>query len=238
MEDKMSKIKANQPDNNEDPRKRSINSNPCGICRASGALVCKGHGGGSGGSASEASEDKNADSQIESGSRLQNLPRPKPTKDPLVDLLEQSPLWNPSDEFIFHYKNPYALLSVTLNMENNTLTCQGVDHLTKEEQQALDILFKAIGDELNLFKQERHTTDSMQIATNPVRNQMTITIPDMKVFDAFIQRLIDKNILLSQPSLEPKATQTKREIAPPQSSQSTFSWTAPTPFNTTLKPKG
>ncbi|WP_367608391.1 hypothetical protein [Legionella sp. W05-934-2] len=229
----MSKDKSNKPDDNEDPRKKSISNNPCGICRALGMPVCKGHGGGSGGGDNSDSKDKNmTDSQEQSSMLLSSL-IPKPKNSTLFDLLSRSPLWSQIDEFIFQYKNPFALLSMTINMENNTLSLKGRDDLTQEEQQALDALFNSIEHELSVFKQENANTRPIQASMSRTGNEMTLNIPDPKQFDAFIQRLADKNLLvmsdkkllLAQPGSEQKAT--KDTIESPQDS----SWKAPTPFD-------
>lgn len=233
----MSKEKVNQRDDNEDPRQKSISNNPCSLCRALGLPVCKGHGGGSGGGGGGSDSKgtgQQAEPQIQSGAMPLAL---KPQNDALFDLLGQSPLWSQVDEFIFQYKNPYALLSMTLDMENNTLICRGRDDLTQEEQYALDMLFKSLEQELNLFKQEFSATRPMQVSMSRVGNQMTINIPDPKCFDAFIQRLVDKNLLLIQPGPEQKWTKTIDEVEAPQSGQPASSWTAPTPFALTPKPE-
>lgn len=250
MEHKMSQEieNASQSDSNEDAGKSNISDNPCGICRASGLPICKGHGGGSGGGGgdSDSKEAEKTGPQVQPGSMLLNVPTPKPESDALFDLLEHSQLWTQTDDFIFQYKNPHALLSMTLNMENNTLSCQGKDDLTKEEQHALDTLFKAMEHEFTIFKKESSTTHPMQANISRIGNQMTINIPDPKYFDAFIQRLVDKNLLVladknllqAQPESKQKvASPIISEIEAPQSEQPTSSWTAPTPFDMTPKPK-
>jgi hypothetical protein len=241
----MSKEKTSQRDGNEDPRKKVVNNNPCGICRAMGMPVCKGHGGGSGGGSSDSNGAKQqAESQPSSGSIPLNSPMLKPKNDALFNSLGHNPLWIQVDEFIFQYKSPYGLLSMTLNMENNTLTCQGRDDLTQKEQYALDAHFKAIEHELNTFKKEFSKTHPMQASMSRIGNQMTIQISDPKCFDAFIQRLADKNLLVltnknllqAQPDFAQKGIKSA-EIVRLEPEQSASSWTAPTPFNKTPKPK-
>ena len=72
-------------------------------------------------------------------------------------------------------------------------------------------------------------------------NLKTINIPDQKRFDAFIQRLADKNLLnlsdksllMIQPSSEQKVTGGRDEVDALQSEQSDS--TALTPFDMTPK---
>jgi hypothetical protein len=252
MEHKMPEEKDSSSMSNEDLGKSSISHTPCGICRASGLPICKGHGGGSSGGGSGDSDSKEATqkqpgSQTSSGSVHLDIPMPKPKNDALFDLLEHSPLWTQTGDFVFEYQNPHALLSMTLNMENNRLCCQGREDLTEEEQHhALDTLFKAVEYELNRFKEESSTTYPIEANISRVGNQMTIDIPDPKYFDAFIQRLVDKNLLVladknllrSHSEAEPMAPMTISEVEAPQSEQSASSGAAPTPFDLTPKPKG
>lgn len=224
--------------------KNIANDNPCGMCRSLGLRVCKGHGAASGGGSPDSEEaGQQAASQTDSGSTPLNSPVLKPKNDALSDLLEHSPLWHQMDEFIFQFKNPNGLLSMTVDMENNTLSCQGKDDLTQEEQQALDMLFEAIEQEFNRFEKEFSTTHSIQASISRVGNQLTVNISDPKCFDAFIQGLAnknllvlsDKNIVQAQPDSEQKKPQAP-ELKAPQSEQTASSWTPPTPFDMT--PKG
>lgn len=235
-------LKSSQNHGNEDPRRKNINNNPCGICRAIGLPVCKGHGGGSGGDSDTSDNKQQTELQVQSGSMPFNSPMLKPKNSSLLDLLEQSPWWTQTDE-IFRYKNSHALLSLTLTLENNTLRCHGHDDLTQEEQHALDTLFKTLEQELNRFKKESPSTNPMQAHMSRIGNQMTINIPNPKYFDAFIQRLADKNLLaltdknllLAQPDPELKATMAIGDIE--SSEQYAPSWAAPNPFALTPKPK-
>ena len=250
MEYKMSKDKSKKADN-EDPRKATINTNPCGICRAAGMPICKGHGAGGAGGGSESKETKgeNKDSKLSSQSAEFGTPNSSQKKEDIIALLEQSPLWSQSDEFTFKSKNPFALLSMTLNMEKNTLTCKGHDDLTAEEQQDLDTLFKAIEQELDLFKKEFPTARPIEADLHRTGNEMTIQIPDQKCFDAFIKRLVDKNLLnLEDKNLVALADKKSPKIESGFQQQTTqrideleipseVKRTKPTPFDYVPKPK-
>lgn len=128
-------------------------------------------------------------------------------------------------------------------MENNKLVFKGKDGLTQKEQDALDALFKAMKNELNLLKKESPSKEAMQANLSHEGNQLTINIPNPKYFDAFIKRLVDKNLLVladnnliqAQPKLDQRVTKPIGQIEMPTSNQSPSSWTAPTPFS--LVPK-
>lgn len=84
----------------------------------------------------------------------------------------------------------------------------------------------------------------MQASVSRIGNQMTIQISDPKCFDAFIQRLTDKNLLvMTEKNLlqaQPNSQQKENKVAKfeaLESEQLASSWTAPTPFNMTPKPK-
>ena len=240
----MSKERSTERDN-EDPRKAAISRNPCSICRASGSPVCKGHGGGAGGGSSDDTKQQKEDSQIQSGAMPLSASSLKPQSNSILNLLEKSQLWTQSDELVFQYKNPFALYSMTISMDSNTLTCHGHDDLTPEEQHAMEEVFKAIRQELESLKQEFPETRPLQANINRVGNQMTIAIPNQKRFDAFIQRLVDKNLLnlvdknllTIQPGLEQKTDKIHSEVEALKSEQSASSFTAPNPFDLTPKPK-
>ena len=227
----------------KDSSQGSDKPNPCGICRAAGIPVCKGHGGGAGGGGSDSNGAKKEEAGSQLGAVQLNSSTPKPKNDDLVNSLERCQLWSQVDDFIFKYKNPSSLLSMTINMEKNTLICQGHDHLTKEEKLARDMLFEAIGQELDSFRKENPTILTMNIEKSHSGNQITINIPDQKCFDAFIQRLVDKNLLnlsdenllKKQPSPEKKSTQVMDDVqSPPEELASQR--TATTPFSIEPKP--
>lgn len=224
--------------------------NPCGICRASGLPVCKGHGGGGGGggggSSESAKEDKSASPvpapQLK-GSALSTNPAPSID---LVALLNQNEDWTNQDDLdsAFKFENPEALFTIEMDMELGSLTFSGNKDLSKEQQDTLDEFFNAIENELIAFKNELTTrgenpTSLAQIKLTRERNALTLKLPTPTIYDAFIQRVVDKNILPVKPAPQPGKTQemkiseitSQSKAQVPETSKPPEQSTAPTPFN-------
>ncbi|HAT1771388.1 TPA: hypothetical protein RG395_001707 [Legionella pneumophila] len=179
----------------KDERARAVENNPCSICRSLGLPFCRGHGGGSGGGGS----DSTSDDKLE-GNDHQLLAPKDPANVPSIDqLLLHSGLWHlPEDaDFVFEFKDPLALVNMTLNMELGFLVLQGKRELSNEEQKALDELFDTIKQEFNLFKNSikdpQFPLETMTLAREG--NSLTIKIPSPKYYDLFVQQLMDKNLL-------------------------------------------
>lgn len=229
--------KDSKADKGKDARTLAIDSNPCGICRAMGSPSCKGHGSTGGGlSGSSGSGGSSSASNL-------------PVKEPLGNLkiialsLAKNPAWTQSDnaELTFEFTHPDALLSIKLEMDRGVLIFSGHKNLTTEQQETLDDFLKHVEMEFNSFKNELTAKgiDIQSMSLTRTGNDLSIKIPSPKYYDTFVQRLIDKNILVTRP---PEPSQNKREAVLLESQAKTEqdpTPTAPAPFDISgPKPKG
>ncbi|CEG57846.1 hypothetical protein [Legionella fallonii] len=178
-----------KPEPNLDQRKSALNNNPCGICRAMGSPTCKGHGGSGGGSGG--SSDKN-----ESLTNVQATTN-KPISIDLEKSLGKSTLWLKPDDLAFEFNIPDALISVKIDMEQGVILFSGKGDLSPDQNIALQKVFEAIKQEFNEFKKD-FSVAANQMQLNQVGNELKVTISNPKLFDAFVQRLLDKNILTTE----------------------------------------
>ncbi|MCX7114444.1 MAG: hypothetical protein NTW08_00805 [Gammaproteobacteria bacterium] len=209
------------------PSMRSEKKGPaCEMCRAMGLAICKGHGGGGGGGG--------GDSEVSSNKKEETLTKrsatPKFSPNALETQLMQNPAWKKPDELeqTFLFKDQDALFIMTIDMENNQLIFSGNKNLTENEQAALNELLDAIVHELEAFKTEltQHGESGEQFKVTRDRNTLTITCPSAKHYDAFVQRLMDKNMLPIHPKTELQKTHDKPKVEEPSSQ-----YTTPTPFD-------
>lgn len=212
----------------QDQRKSALDNNPCGICRALGSPTCKGHGGGAGGGGSGDSEaqEKSIDKALNANPAALELS------------LTKNGLWRKTDEdFAYEFNNPVALMSLTLDMGRCSIQFSGKKDLSTEQQKALDEFYQQIKDEFNEFKSELATKgiDVQQMLMERDGNNLTIKIPNPKHYDAFVQRLMDKNLLITQ--VEPQDT--KRMNVQDRPAEQEHKSTAPSPFDMSgPKPQG
>lgn len=227
--------------NNESPkdeRARAIEKNPCTMCRALGLPICRGHGGGGGGGSEGGDEDSQKDEK-QNDNEQQLLNR----SSSMDEVLIYSELWHlPADvDFIFEFDDPHALLDITLNMELGLIVFQGHKELTAEEQEALDELFDEIENQFNAFKK---SLDNPQIplesmTLNREGNKLTIKIPSPKYYDAFVQQLMDKNLLPNKaaPLQEQNKAEEPMEMTPADEAIQRYTSLLPNPFDFKNGPK-
>ena len=216
----------------EDERTQALNNNPCAMCRAVGQPVCKGHGGGGGGGSGGDGGASEAFDNVEVSATDASLS--------LGDAFLESALWAGQDEDdVYTYDMAYAVLSITLNMGLGSLIFSKDDDLSKEEQAELELLFDAIEQELKEFKAElaNKGIDTQAIYCSRSPGSLVIKVPTPTYYDAFIHRLMDKNLLITQSSQkkdEPDvvASQDNQE----EDIQKKRS-TAPNPFDISKGPK-
>ncbi|HBD7375348.1 TPA: hypothetical protein KKX36_000939, partial [Legionella pneumophila] len=204
-----------------DQRKSALNNNPCGICRAMGSPTCKGHGGGgSGGGAGDSSDKDESLTKVQSATN-------KPTTIDLEKSLGKSNLWLKPDDLAFEFNIPDALVSVKIDMEQGIISFSGKDDLSQDQNIALQKFFEAIKQEFSEFKKD-FSVAANQMQLNQVGNELKITISNPKLFDAFVQRLLDKNILATELGPMPKKEQnTVSELKQETENQ----YKSPTPFD-------
>ncbi|MHA3319194.1 hypothetical protein [Legionella pneumophila] len=225
----------------KDERARAIENNPCSICRSLGLPFCRGHGGGSGGGGSDSASDDKADDndhQLLASKNPANVTN-------IEQLLLHSGLWHlPEDEdFVFEFKDPLALVNMTLNMELGLLVLQGKRELGNEEQNALDELYETIAQEFNLFKNSikdpQVPLETMTLAREG--NSLTIKIPSPKYYDLFVQQLMEKNLL---PGKAPVLQHQNQSVKHPEKSEAAkdsvmeeYKSSLPNPFDISRGPK-
>jgi hypothetical protein len=228
---------------NNAPREQALKINPCGICRAAGLPTCKGHGGGSGGSGGSDLASDDASTTAASKDSPSLSPTIKPS-----ELLIQSELWaQPNSwESIFTFNSLNALIDLRLDLERGLLSLSSNKGLATDQQKAVDELFDAIKNEFNQFKTElaNKGVSVEQMQLNHQGNNLTLMLPTPKYYDAFIQRLMNKNLLATE---APSPKNGKRDEYIPISEKSISEAIAPeptdlsttsTPFDMTPKPKG
>src|SRR3990167_781924 len=127
-------------EDNKGQAKSPAEGNPCGICRASGFPVCKGHGGGGGGGGG--GSDSSASSDDTKSASPVPAPQPKGSAD-IVALLAQNGGWTNQDDLdsTFKFENPEALYTLEMDMELGSLIFSGNKDLSKEQQDTLDEFF-------------------------------------------------------------------------------------------------
>lgn len=235
-------VNTKRKETQKDERARAIENNPCSMCRSLGLPMCRGHGassggGGSGGGSESKSEDKSSNNE--------NLIPFTKGLSTIGKILLHSGLWHvPADEdFVFKFENPFALLNIKLDMEHGSIVFQSKKELSDEEQEAVDELFDAIEQQFNQFK------DSLIDLQIPLElmtlkregGTMTIKIPSPKYYDAFVQQLMEKNLL---PNKEPSLQQQHKTGKQPEAStarkdqeQEEYKSSLPNPFDITRGPK-
>ena len=223
-------------DKNEDPGTKAIQNNPCGMCRAMGMPVCKGHGGGAGGGDDEAAATETDNATTE---HTQDM-----IAQPLTKHFLDSELWQHdvhADDDIYTYQAAHTLCSIELDLNAGTLVFTAHPNLSRNEQKVLNNLYDALESELNAFKAEliankSPLTDAMKCERHS--NGFTIKLPTPEYFDTFIQRLIDKNLLHTQPAQKQHSAAAEplkqQENNPQEPSETT---TTPNPFDISKGPQ-
>jgi hypothetical protein len=130
---------------------------------------------------------------------------------------------------------------VPLDLKACALTFSGEDDLSEEEQEALDLLFDTIEEELNAFikefeaELEADEIDVESIQSHREENTLTIKMPSPKYYDAFVQQLMDKNLLptpLNQEKTKNNAMAEKHQVpAQEDQKEQEATSTASNPFN-------
>ncbi len=221
-------------DKDQDPQAKAIENNPCGICRALGLPVCKGHGakGGGGGDATDETSEENDTSKAADNT---------PTLKDLTAIFAESTLWAPMyiDDDCYTYNEPHALFSIKLDLNAGSLVFTKRDGLSKEEQQQLEKFLDVIENELNSFKAELNAEgiDTQSFQCHRENGNLTIKIPNPAYFDTFIQQLIKKNLLPTDSPQKKYTTEVANEKQQDEQKAQAEVSTAPTPFDINKGPK-
>ncbi|KTD23113.1 hypothetical protein [Legionella israelensis] len=177
---------ANESKSKRDERSKALAGNPCGKCRAAGLPICKGHGGGAGG---DEAKDENASKD--------NAPTPKNVPSnievkALSSYLENSEVWNSDDDFLYNFNNDLAVFSIELDLAKGVIHFQGNESLSANDKKDLNELYDKIEDELKMFTDE---ADAQNISFSRKEDNLKINIPDPKLYDQFVTRLLNKNLI-------------------------------------------
>lgn len=173
---------ANESRSKRDERSKALDSNPCGMCRAAGSPVCKGHGG---------SEAKDENAPKDSSPAPKNVPSNVEAK-ALSSYFEDSAVWNSKDDFLYNFNNDLAVFSIELDSAKGLIHFQGNEFLSANDEKDLNELYERIEDELKKFTDE---VNAQNISSSREGNNLKINIPDPKLYDQFVTRLLNKNLI-------------------------------------------
>ena len=180
--------------------------NPCGICRAGGSPVCKGHGGGGGGLSESATETGSVSPGVSPAISSPATALAPPVS--IAQFLTQNQGWESQDDSdaLFKFENPEALFTLELDIEQGTLIFSGNDDLSAEEQETLNEFLSAMENELAAFKKEPIEQGKDPELIDQIKfvrdgNVLTLVLPTPMpaIYDALVKRLIDKNFIPGQP---------------------------------------
>jgi hypothetical protein len=186
--------------------------------------LCSGHGGGGGGGDS-ASSDKTSEENA-SQSEDRSLARPLnivETTDGLIGEFgsEELDLESSFDPEIIAELIAKGLLLVDSDRASKTLTIKLLcepQELTEEQSKELKKFMEAIIKEFNEFKEENILSDDcLQLIQDEEGNirSLSITMPTLALYDAFIQRLANNLVPIPSPKAQEKDEFTKaRTLAP------------------------
>ncbi|HFL2714587.1 TPA: hypothetical protein ACGWTM_001744 [Legionella pneumophila] len=215
----------NTSENRMDERSNSIKSNPCGICRALGLPICKGHGGGGGGGG--------ADTQNDDAPELSHVPSNIEVIT-LSSYLENSEVWNYIEDFKYHFKSELAIFSILLDLGIGLIHFKGNELLNDTDNKDLNALYSTIESEFRNFSQEVHLQDGSAKRTG---NDLKISIPDPKLYDQFVTRLINKNLIPNNNYNVDLANKTNQNPGLSVYGNGPIAYKTPNPFDISRGPK-
>lgn len=231
----------NTPDSSDsEALQQLVKNNSCDMCHALGLPRCQGHGQDGAGA-----DDTGSDSH-------QGMDTSKDNNTPLEKSLEQNKNWRrqhgaQDEDSVFNYFNPHALAAIKLDFSKGSLTffaARVYKSMLKAERDLMDGLFTAIEKTLIAFKNELAAAGefTQQISMKRIDGSLVISIPNTKHYDAFVKRLLDRNLLANRPESTPtKKKEEKNQIKVKYQSapepETTHAHT-PTPFSMRPKPKG
>ncbi|HHY1453248.1 TPA: hypothetical protein ACV1OQ_000301 [Legionella pneumophila] len=174
-------------ENKRDERSKALDSNPCGMCRAAGLPICRGHGRGAGGGNEVKGENSPQD----------NAPAPKYVSTnievkALSSYLEDSAVWSSDEDFLYNFNNDLAVFSIKLDSAMGLIYFQGNESLSANDKKDLNELYDKIEDELKMFTDE---VNAQNISISRKGNDLKISIPDPNLYDQFVTRLLNKNLI-------------------------------------------
>jgi hypothetical protein len=214
----------------QDPLTQAIEKNPCGICRAKRlpTCICKRGGGGS-------SEEESA----EKNDALPTTPH-TPTLAHLNHIFSESPVWQPVPDAddSYTYNDPQGLFSIKLDLGAGSLELTKRPDLSKEELQQLEKLLNMIENAFLSFKSELEAKgiDTQAFQCEHKNGSLIIKIPNPTYFDAFIQRLVDKQLLPTNTINKTHSSASDDSTSQEDSLNQENNTTAPNPFDISKGP--
>lgn len=197
----MSELNNAVKDQQDSPLIQAIKRNPCEKCRKFKIPVCKcrggGGGGGSGGGSSESTDNKNTQqsgtNQVVSG--LENTASFTRVNDEDIKIIfsQLDAGMKIKNERMFDFNAienliRLGVLSIENNSQSGTLSIKWIPGLSKDQAQTIQDFLNFIAFTLDNFKKELGLSDDIKpIMTN---HSFTINIPNPKLYDQFIQKLI------------------------------------------------
>jgi len=221
--------KNDQNQDKNDPIKESIDNNVCGTCRANGLPPpCQGHGGGGGGGSSGGgNEDRKerTDMYTQTNSSRQI--------DIAFSYLLQNVNWTQESilDRALVFTKPDALLTLKIDGENGVLIFRGNLGLSKDLEKILHEFYKKIINEFDEFKKENRMTDKNFVAVNS-GNTLTLMMPNKKLYDLFVERLIAKNLIATPANLT-----SAQDFQPKREDATKDSRSYPNPFDISKGPR-
>jgi hypothetical protein len=212
----------------------AIENNPCGLCRAMGYPICKGHGGGSGGGG-DSGETKNKDVAYAAKQVASTLS--PVTIAAIREFDKAKTIWMQSQLSTDKTINYEAgLFSIESDRLRGNLTFRVNSGLSKAEIEIARKFLNVVKAEFDKFKDQltEQGVSTKDFSAVIKDNELAIHIPNQKYYDAFIKHLENKNLL---PTPNPEK-QEKKELASESIKQEK---NRPSPFDDILKgpkPKG
>lgn len=218
--------------NAKDPLTQAIQNNPCGMCRAKRlpTCICKRGSGGSGDVEEESTEKDNA---IQATAHA-------PTLEHLKTIFLTSPVWQPvpNADDSYTYNDPQGLFTIKLDLCAGTLELTKRPGLSKEELQQLEKFLDVIENEFHAFKAELQAKgiNTQAFQCHHENGSLTIKIPHPKYFDAFIQQLVDNQLLTTNTMNKAHSSEGNDSKPQDDNRNQTSSSTAPNPFDISKGP--
>ncbi|GGI87802.1 hypothetical protein [Legionella impletisoli] len=194
----------------------------CGICRAMGLPICKGHAGGGSGSDSENKAEKQESSKPENQPNIVQL-------NALSSSLEKNADWQSNDDFKFSFNGfnqNASLASIELDLAKCILKLEPKKNLDSEQKKDLQVLFDNIKVEVN------QRDGAVARVSNEV---LVVNHSDPKQFDALISNLMSKNLMPTDKTVMQVNLETQ-SIAKESSKEEVDNNWAPNPFDVSKGP--
>lgn len=205
------------------PSEANQNTNPCGMCRAMGSSVCKGHGG------SSAVNDNPSES--EKIPTIANQPNAAELKD-LNSFLEKSPSWEMQDDFLFSFEgfNEHSAISaIKLDLGKAQLKLEPKEGLDPESKKDLNVLSEQIKSKATEFGAKPDNIASKN-------GSLAIKLSSPKQLDALVTDLIQQNLLPAD-NKGMQANLDDRDATSQINPEPDSKWNPPNPFDISEGPK-